>query len=73
MYLCAMKNTGDRLHALRKSLGMTQKELSRRSGISATTIGAIESGCNFGVRTLESLCTGLGVKVVFLTEDQLNG
>ena len=49
---------------LRKKKGMTQEELSERSGVSRATICALENGRNKGVSisTLTKIAEALGVK-----------
>lgn len=56
----------NKLKEIRLLRGMTQEELSSKSGVSRTTIGDIESGKKSVVTnlTLEKLACALGFKVV---------
>lgn len=48
----------------RKSTGLTQKQLSEKTGISQADISKLESGnANPSLRTLQRLATGMGMKV----------
>ena len=48
----------------RKSMGMTQKELSDKTGITQGDISKLESGnANPSVRTLQRLASGMGMKL----------
>ena len=52
----------------RRKMGLTQKQLSERSGIAQTDINAMESGnANPSLRTLQQLADGMGmtVQIVF--------
>ena len=57
-----MKN---RLRALRKQIGVTQEELSRKSGVSRPTISAIESNQEYVTTniTLEKIARAIDFKV----------
>lgn len=57
-----MKN---RLQALRKQIGVTQEELSRKSGVSRPTISAIESNQEYVTTniTLEKIARAIDFKV----------
>lgn len=57
-----MKN---RLRALRKQIGVTQEELSRKSGVSRPTISAIESNQEYITTniTLEKIARAIDFKV----------
>lgn len=53
-----------RLTAIRKSRGLTQKQLSEMSGISTTTISNIESGDNsYTLRSLIRIANALGYEI----------
>lgn len=48
----------------RKSLNLTQTELSRRTGIAQTDISKLENGnSNPSLRTLQRLAAGMGMKI----------
>lgn len=48
----------------RKSSGLTQKQLSERTGIAQSDISKLESGnSNPSLRTLERLAKGMGMRV----------
>lgn len=48
----------------RKSTGLTQKQLSERTGIAQADISKLESGNgNPSIRTLQRLAAGMGMKV----------
>lgn len=48
----------------RKSTGLTQKQLSEKTGIDQSDISKLESGnANPSLRTLQRLATGMGMKV----------
>lgn len=55
----------NRLREIRQLRGLTQEELSSKSGVSRTTIGEIESGKKVVVTnvTLEKISNALEVKV----------
>ena len=55
----------------RKETGMTQKELSKRTGIAQGDISKLESGtANPSIKTLQRLAAGMGrvLKIEFVTE-----
>ena len=57
----------------RKASGLTQKQLSERTGIAQADISKLESGnANHSLKTLQRLAAGMGmkVKVEFLPTDQ---
>ncbi|MFD1410771.1 helix-turn-helix domain-containing protein [Lapidilactobacillus gannanensis] len=54
-------NTGESLKMLRQQQGMSQTELSIKSGVLQTTISAIERGTDPTGRTLVSLAKALNV------------
>lgn len=48
----------------RKQSGLTQKELSKRTGIAQSDISKLERGnANPSIRTLQRLATGMGMKL----------
>ena len=48
----------------RKSAGLTQKQLSEKTGITQADISKLESGnANPSLRTLQRLASGMGMKV----------
>ncbi len=48
----------------RKSIGLTQKQLSKKTGIAQADISNLESGkANPSLRTLQRLASGMGMKV----------
>lgn len=48
----------------RKSLGLTQKQLSEKTGIAQSDISKLESGsANPSLRTLQRLAAGMGMRV----------
>ena len=56
----------------RKSAGLTQKQLSEKTGITQADISKLESGnANPSLRTLQRLASGMGMKVKI--EFQPNG
>ena len=62
---CMAASTGDRLRAIRQSRGLSPRGLAAKSGVSHTTIWAIERGFNLAPRT-DTLCYlafALGVPV----------
>lgn len=62
---------GYRIKEFREKKGMTQEELSEKSGVSRTTISGLESGEDRAVssKTLLKLATALGTSVekIFFT------
>ena len=60
----------------RKNSGLTQKELSERTGIAQGDISKLENGnANPSIRTLQRLANGMGMtlKVEFLSNAVVNG
>jgi transcriptional regulator with XRE-family HTH domain len=65
-----MESVADCIKSIRKSLKITQKELSKRSGISQAAISEIESGNKSpSASTLSMLAAGLGVPMADLVSD----
>ena len=53
----------------RKTSGMTQKQLSEKTGIAQADISKLENGnANPSLRTLQRLANGMGVKVKLVFE-----
>ena len=67
--------TGEDLRELRALLGLTQKELSLRSGIAQGDISKIENGnANPSIKTLKRLATAMGknLKIEFTDPESDN-
>ena len=65
------KETGRRIRAHRKLLGMTQEDLAHSAGTSPSFIGHIERGTrNAGPDTLNAIARVLGVSCPVLTGNQ---
>lgn len=58
---------GDRVKTLRKEYGMTQLELSKKTGISRVTLGKLERGEVVGitVKTLDLLLNNFDLEIDF--------
>ena len=55
---------GAKVRAEREARGLTQKQLSERTGIAQTDISKLERGnANPSLRTLQRLAAGMGMKV----------
>lgn len=66
-----MASVSDNIKAVRKSLKMTQKDLSLRSGVSQSAISDIESGNKSpSASTLSMIADGLGVSMVELLSEE---
>ena len=50
-----MKSIADQLKAYRKTLGLTQEELAKQSGVSLSSIRNIEQGAETNTATLAKL------------------
>lgn len=58
---------GERLKGLRTSVGMTQQDLAKRLGISASTVGMYEQGRREpDNKTLSLICSQLGTSTDYL-------
>jgi len=60
----------------RRTSGLTQKELSERTGIAQGDISKLENGnANPSIRTLQRLASGMGMtlKVEFVSTSAMNG
>jgi transcriptional regulator with XRE-family HTH domain len=66
-----MATTGEKLNRLRRGRGLTQAELSEKSGVAQSTIAHIESGKHERPHpgTLRKLAEALGIETVELLED----
>ena len=63
------KETGMRIRAHRKLLGMTQEDLARSAGTSPSFIGHIERGTrNAGPDTLNAIARALGIPCAVLSD-----
>lgn len=60
-----MKAVRTQLHVERKRLGWTQEELSRRSGITRSTLAKLETGCNKGTSAdvQQGLALAFGIEI----------
>ena len=72
MLLYDLNEIGNRLHAIRKKLGLTQSEVSERAGLSDRTYADIERGTvNMRVETLLKICDALYITLdEILTSDE---
>lgn len=66
----ASKNIGYLLGFERMKSGVSQRELSRRSGVAQSTISQLENGdCDFRIDTLERYVDALGMKLNLISKD----
>ena len=64
-----LKQVGQRIAELRRGLGLTQKALAERLGISAPYMSQMEHGSeNLTLRTMVKLAAALGVRTADLLE-----
>lgn len=64
---------GEAIRKARKSLGITQEDLSLQTGISRTTIRAIEKGKQSAhVGLVLQLCRDLGLTITVSSEDAVD-
>ncbi len=63
-----VKNNWNLLKAWRKHLGMNQKELAAKAGISQPTLSQIENGDNHRDATIEKLAASMGLKPAQLVD-----
>ena len=62
MLILDLRAVGEKLHAVRKRLGMTQAEVAEASGLSDRTYADIERGTvNMRVETLLRICSALHI------------
>lgn len=62
---------GEKVRNLRESLGLTQREVASRAGVSAVLVGQIEKGkAQPSLRTVESLAKALGISPCYLVVDR---
>ncbi|MDO4546649.1 MAG: helix-turn-helix transcriptional regulator [Clostridia bacterium] len=67
------KALGDRIRYRRRSLGYTQEQLSKKSGISLSYVGLIERGDrSASIGTLVALANALEISTDILLQDSLN-
>lgn len=60
MLICDFNDLGNKLHKLRKRLGMTQADVAEAAGLSDRTYADIERGSvNMRVETLLKICSAL--------------
>ncbi len=58
------REAGDSLVEARNKAGVTQRELTKKTGIAQGDISKIECGCaNPSIKTLQRLAEGMGMKV----------
>lgn len=67
-YLCCMATLGNRVRALRKSLGYTQPKLAALAGVGQSTISELENGIipTPGAEIVTALCSALKTNVEWL-------
>lgn len=63
-----MMQLNDAIRSERRKLGMTQKQLSEKSGVSTTTIANLELGRDPNVRTLRKIAVALNTTPAQLIE-----
>lgn len=63
-----MNTIADRVRARRNKLGLSQKELAKKIGVSQGTIGQLESGRNNRTKYIYQLATALAVDVQWLLD-----
>lgn len=61
-----MSTIADRVRARRNKLGLSQKELAKKIGVSQGTIGQLESGRNNSTKHIYQLAMALAVDVLWL-------
>ncbi len=62
---------GEKVRSLREALGLTQREVATRAGVSAVLVGQIEKGkAQPSLRTVESLAKALGISPCYLVVDR---
>ena len=60
-------NIGEAIKKMRASVGLSQKELAERAGISATAVCNIEKGHSFPSKeTIKAICDAIGIPVSYL-------
>ncbi|WP_456370094.1 helix-turn-helix domain-containing protein [Thermodesulfatator atlanticus] len=67
----AIKNGWNLLKAWRKYLGLTQKELAKRAGVTQAAISQLERSENHRTETLEKIAKAMGLKVEQLIDEDL--
>lgn len=63
---CDMTTLGERVKAKRKALGLTQKELALKAGVSQTTVSDMERGRNSSSREIALLARALKAETYWL-------
>ncbi len=63
-----MKTIANRLKEAREAAGLTQPELAKRAGVSAGTIGNVESGARKNPRELLAIAKAVGVRAEWLRD-----
>lgn len=63
---------GERIARERARQGMTQEDLSQKSGVAIGTIGSVERGRNPSAVTLAKLTAALGVAIPDVADDEEN-
>lgn len=67
MLICDLRTVGEKLHSVRKRLGMTQAEVAEASGLSDRAYADIERGnVNMRIETVLKIC-----KVFHITPDEI--
>jgi transcriptional regulator with XRE-family HTH domain len=60
-------NIGEAIKEMRTDRGLSQKELAKRAGISATAVCNIEKGHSFPSKeTIKAICDAIGIPVSWL-------
>lgn len=68
-YAAVLHETGDKVRALRRKAGMSQRELSQRAQVSPSTVSRLESGETLpAVATLLRISQVLGAELVLRLE-----
>lgn len=69
--LCGMvrRADGKRIQELRWDMGLSQRELARRAGVSHTTVHLLERGGNVQPATLKAIADVLGVRPTELLQE----
>lgn len=69
IYRIGAQHFGARLRAIRVERDLSLEQASACTGIAATTLAELETAAGIpGIRTLERLCSGLGVSLAGLLE-----
>lgn len=66
-----MNNLGERIHTLRKALGLTMEEFGKKIGMSKSSVSGIENEKNgASERTIRLICSTWGVDYYWLTRGE---